>query len=77
MDNLQLVEIIDRCKQLKYRFRSIFLAVLPCSSVLKNNNTFMIMNASPSDQPGTHWLLFAQAGGQIFFADPLDKRLCY
>ena len=36
----------------------------------------MIMNASPSDQPGTHWLLFAQAGGQIFFADALGKRLC-
>ena len=76
MDNLQLVEIINRCKHLKYRFRGVFPADLPCSSVLKNDNTFMIMNASPSDQPGTHWLLFAQAGGQIFFADPLGKRLC-
>ena len=36
----------------------------------------MIMNASPWDQPGTHWLLFAQARGQIFFADPLGKPLC-
>ena len=36
----------------------------------------MIMNASPSDQRGTHWLFFAQAGGQMFFADPLGKRLC-
>ena len=35
----------------------------------------MITNASPSDQPGTHWLLSAQAGGQIFFANPLGKRL--
>ena len=35
----------------------------------------MIMNALPSEQPGTHWLLFTQAGGQIFFADPLSKRL--
>ena len=76
MDNLQLVEIINRCKHLKHRFRGVFSADLPCSSVLKNDNTFMIMNASPSDQPGTHWLLFAQAGGQIFFADPLGKRLC-
>ena len=33
------------------------------------------MNESPSDQPGTHWLLFAQAKGQIFFADRLGKRL--
>ena len=35
----------------------------------------MIVNASKSDQPGTHWLLFAQAGGQIFFADPLGQGL--
>ena len=35
----------------------------------------MSMNASPSDQPGTHWLLFAQAGGQIFFADHIGKIL--
>ena len=35
----------------------------------------MIMNALPSHQPGTHWLLFAQAGGQTFVADPLGKRL--
>ena len=34
------------------------------------------MNAPLSDQPGTHWLLFAQAGGHKFFADPLGKRLC-
>ena len=33
------------------------------------------MNASPSNQPETHWLLFAQAAGQIFFADPLSKRV--
>ena len=35
----------------------------------------MFTNASPMDQPGNHWLLFAQAGGPIFFADPLGKRL--
>ena len=76
MDNLQLVENINRCKHLKHRFRGVFPADLLCSSILKNDNTFMIMNASPSDQPGTHWLLFTQAGGQIFFEDPLGKRLC-
>ena len=35
----------------------------------------MIVNASNSDQPKTHWLLFAQAGSQIFFADPLGRSL--
>ena len=75
MDNLQITELVNRCKPFKYRFRGIFPADFPCSSVLKNDNTFIIMNASPSDQPGTHWLLFAQADGRIFFADPLGKRL--
>ena len=75
MDNLQIMELFNRSKHLKYGFRGIFPTDFPCSSVLKNDNTFMIMNASPSDQPGTHWLLFAQAGGQLFFADTLGKRL--
>ena len=75
MDNLQIMEVINRCKQLKYRFRGIFPADFLSSLVLKNDNLVMILNASQSDQPGTHWLLFVQAGGQKFFADPLSKRL--
>ena len=75
MDNLQIPELVNRCKHLKYRFGGIFPADFPCSSVMKNDNTFMIMIASLSDQPGNHWLLFARTGGQIFFADPLGKRL--
>ena len=37
----------------------------------------MIVTASISDQPGTHCLLFAQARGEIFFADPPDKKKDY
>ena len=33
------------------------------------------MVASNSDQPRTHWLLFAQAGGQVSFADPPGQGL--
>ena len=67
MDNLQITELIHRCKHLKHRFCGIFLANLAFNTILKRDNTFMIVNASNSDQPGTHWLLFAQAVGQIFF----------
>ena len=74
MDNLQKMELINRCKHLNYQFKRIFPADFPCSSVSKNDNTFMIRNASSSDQPGIYWLLLAQAEGQIFFADPLGKR---
>ena len=73
MDNLQNTELINHCKHLKHRFRGIFPANLAFRTILKSDNTFMIVNASNSNQPGTHWLLFAQAGGQIFFADPLGQ----
>ena len=42
---------------------------------MKRDNTFMIVNASNSDHTGNHWLLFAQAGVEIFFADPLGQGL--
>ena len=75
MDNLQITKLIHRCKHLKHQFCGIFPANLAFNTILKRDNTFMIVNASNSDQPGTHWLLFAQAGGQIFFADPLGRSL--
>ena len=74
MDNLQVIEFTNRCKTLKQNFRAIFSANLAFNTILKRDKTFMIVNASNSDQPGPHWLLFAQAGGQIFcFADLLAK----
>ena len=71
MNKQQITEPINQCKHLKHRFRGIFPANLAFTTILKSDNSFMIVKASNSDQPGTHWLLFAQAGGQIFFADPL------
>ena len=69
MDNLQITEGINRCKHLENNFDAFFYANLTFKTILKCDNTFMIVNASNLDQPGTHWLLFAQAGGhflQIF-----------
>ena len=64
-----------RCKHLKHRFRGIFPPNLVFRTILKRGNTFMIVNASNSEQPETHWLLIAQAGGQFFFADSLGQGL--
>ena len=75
MDNQQNTELINQCKCLKHRFRGIFPANLAFRTLLKRNNTFLIVNASNSDQPGTYWLLFAQTGVQTFFADPLGQGL--
>ena len=73
MDNVQIFELINRCKHLKCRFDGIGPANYPLA--LKKDKTFLIMSASNSDQPGTHWLLFARADGQVFFADPLGQKL--
>ena len=75
MENLQITELIKRCKHSKHRLRGFFPASLAFRTILKRHNTFMIVNASNSDQPGTHCLLFAQAGGQSFFADTLGQVL--
>ena len=73
MNNVQIFELISRCKHLKYRFEGIGPA--NCPLALKKDETFLIVNASNSDQPGTHWLLFARAVGQVFFADPIGRKL--
>ena len=66
MNNQQTTELINRCKHLKHRFRGIFPANLSFRTILKRHSFFTIVNAFNSDQSETHWLLFAQAGGQIF-----------
>ena len=49
LDKLQIMELTNRCKYLKYRFRGVFSADFACSSLLKKDNFFMNMNTSPSD----------------------------
>ena len=46
-----------------------------CPLTLKKDKTFLIVNASNSDQPGTHCSLLARADGQVYFADPLGQKL--
>ena len=75
MNNQQITELINRCKHLNSCFRGIFLSNLAVRTILKRDNTFMIVNASNSDHPGTHWLLFNQAGDQMSFADPFGQGL--
>ena len=44
----------------------LFLVNLAFSTILKHDNILMVMNASNPDQPGIHWLIFAQADDQFF-----------
>ena len=77
VDTFQILELFNHYNLLKSRFRGFFPAKFPFFLILKNDNTFMIMKASPSDQPGIHWLLFcSKAGAHIVFADPPRKKFC-
>ena len=77
---MQITELINQCKHLQQRFCGIFPANLAFNTKLKRDNTFMIVNASDSGQPGTHWLLFAQAGGRFFcrssWTKPIQLSTC-
>ena len=76
MDEIQLFELIQKCKHLRFKHVGIFAAdnfpnLIP-------NNTFIIVNASNSDSVGTHWLLIANALLLVYyFADPLGYPFNY
>ena len=49
-----------RCKQLSAKLRK---------------NSFLIVNASPSNNPGTHWLLLCNRNDKMIFGDPLGQSI--
>ena len=55
MDEDDINGLLQRCQKLKHKFRRVFAAD-NFPSKLKSN-TFIIVNASKSQSPGTHWLL--------------------
>ena len=73
MDEDDINDLIQKCRKLKYKFCGVFAA---------NNfpqkfprNSFLIVNASPSNNPGTHWLLLCNRNKKIIFADPLGQSI--
>ena len=57
MDEIQLQDLIQNCKHLKYKFFGVFAADNFPPHI--PNNIFMIVNTSKSDSPGTHWIGYA------------------
>ena len=55
MDEDVINDLIHKSRKLKYKFRGLF-AVNNFPQKLQKNS-FLIVNASPSNSPGTHWLL--------------------
>ena len=74
MDAIQLQDLIQNCKHLKYKFFGVF----PAGNFPPHipNNIFMIVNTSKSDFPGTHWIVICNRRNVLYFADPLGLPLC-
>lgn len=71
MDEIAILNLISKCKLLKYKFRGIY----PADKFPVNiaNNTFVLVNASKSNNQGTHWLLILKKNQEFIFADPLGQ----
>ena len=73
MDKIQLQDLIQNCKHLKYKFLGVFAADNFPPHI--PNNIFMIVSASKSDSPGTHWIVICNRRKILYFADPLGLPL--
>ena len=73
MDEDHINDLIQKCRKLKYKFCGVFAANNFPQKFPKNS--FLIVNASPSNNPGTHWLLLCNRNKKIIFADPLGQSI--
>ena len=73
MDEDDINDLIQKCRKLKYKFRGVFAANNFPQKLRKNS--FLIVNASPSNSPGTHWLLLCNRSNKMIFADPLGQSI--
>lgn len=69
MDERELQAIINKCKYLKFKFNGVYAA--NNFPLLIKPFSFQIINASPANHAGTHWLVLCRRGHDIIFADPL------
>ena len=66
-------DLIQKCRKLKYKFLVVFAA---------NNfpqklhiHSFFIVNVSPLNSPGTHWLLLCNRNNKINFVERLGQSI--
>jgi len=72
MDELQINDLVQKCKLLKHKFMGVYAAD---NFPFLKNNSFQIVNASRADSIGTHWILFCKRDNKVIFADPLGLKL--
>ena len=70
MDEDDINGLFQRCQKLKHKFRGVFAADNFLSKL--KSNTFLIVNPSKSQSPGTHWLLICKKVTIFCLLIPLD-----
>ena len=65
MDEDDINDFIQKCRKLKYKFCGVFAANNFPQKLPKNS--FLIVNASPSNSPGTHWLLLCNRNNRDLY----------
>ena len=75
MNEDEVNDLIQRCKLLKHKFLGVF-AANNFPKILQPNS-FIIVNASTSDNAGTHWLLLCVKNKNLIFADPLGQPIVF
>ena len=75
MNENEVNGLIRRCKLLKHKFLGDF-AENNFPKILQLNS-FIIVNASMSDNAGTHWLLLCVKNKNLIFADPLGQPILF
>ena len=73
MNEDEVNDLIQRCKLLKHKFLGVFAA--NSFPKILQPNSFIIVNASTSDNAGTHWLLLCVKNKNLIFADPLGQPI--
>ena len=71
MDKDDINELIEKCRKLKYKFCGVFAANKIQQKLCKNS--FLVVNDSLSNSPGTHWLLLCNRNIKIIFVDHLGQ----
>ena len=66
MDKDDIIDLIQRGIKQGYNSNGEFIANNIPQKL--RNNSFLIVNASPSTNPGTHWLLLYNRNNKIIFA---------
>ena len=71
MDNVSLQQIINRISLVNYRYRGFF----PSDFVpTLDTDTFAIINTQPINLQGEHWIMIANSGQKLYFADSLGRK---